>query len=441
MTFAMPSVLPWNCIGGFRFLISHGWLIGSFLLVLLSFIPPLFGVDAIFASNTRNVVKRETVREHNGSIRREYSYNHRVVQQPAITDSRPGTGRLSLHVNAWSREDNSRRAQQANLQGALNYGYLQYAAPHNHLHLNIGRQYVSDGVAANARFDGLNLLKRWGSYFSTTLFGGLPPTIAEPNATQEGFIYGGRLVHHMDDLYQIGLSYQNGASGDIQAATFLRISWSDHIALHGVSDIDPEARQFREHSYAGRLVYMGLRLDPTYQLFRYANRYARDRKENNYFGFLNDGTEIMNIAGSDIHSSHFGRLELGLRGRRYHFEFRDEIAYYYAGLLTYNTQGGSRLVFEAGRMDGETPENSYNIFRGHFHWKNPFNLKGFLGVDGLYTAYDELVQGKDDTLQLSMSVGGRLWHDNLEIRLSGTYRRDFHSEGVTGAMVTFNVLR
>jgi hypothetical protein len=422
-------------------LISHGWLIGSFLLVFISLVPPLFGVDAIFASNSRSLVKRET-RELNGSIRREYSYIHPVLHEPAVADSNSGTGRLSLHVNAWSREDISGFTHQADMQGALNYGYLHYAAPHNHLHLNIGRQHVSDGVAANARFDGLNLSKRWGSYFSTTLFGGLPPTIAEPNATRQGLIYGGRIIHHhMDDLYQIGLSYQNDARGDIQAATFLRINWNDHIALHGVSDIDPEARQFREHSYAGRLVYMGLRFDPTYQLFRYANRFARDRMENNYFGFLNDGNEIMNIAGSDIHSGHFGRLELGLRGRRYHFELRDEVAYYYSGLLTYNTQGGSRIVFEAGRMDGQTPENNYNIFRGHFQWKNPFHLKGFLGVDGLYTAYDERVQGKDDTLQLSMSVGGRLWHDSLEIRLSGTYRHDFHSDGITGAMLTFNVLR
>jgi hypothetical protein len=400
---------------------------------------PVCASAQIVMNTPETSFKRETFRERDGAIRSEYKYVLPLSESPGANQGDQLSGRLSLHLDAWSREHQTGNdLHQSKMQGALNCGYLKYDGARGQLSLNLGRQWVKDGVD-NTRLDGLTLSRHWGSGFSTAFFAGLPPTFADPNGGREGFIYGGRVAHNRDGLYQVGLSYQSKENGDVKTAAFLAFNWGDRFALNGLSGRNLAGRPWHEHSYTARLKFNDFQVDPVYQQFQYRNRSDRYRGDASHLRFITNENEIVEIAGSDILWRGSGPVKPGVRGRRYHYDLRKETSNYYAGILAIDTAAGSRFGFEAGRMEGETPENNYKLYKGSFYWKNPIHLNGFLSANTRYTVYDERVTGKDHALELSLGAGRGFWNGKLEGKLTATYCRDPFAGETMGALMSFTV--
>jgi hypothetical protein len=151
--------------------------------------------------------------------------------------------------------------------------------------------------------------------------------------------------------------------------------------------------------------------------------------------------EVLAVSGTDIVWQGLGPVDVGLRGRHYDYDMRQESALYMAGLLTVNTSSGSQVGFEVGRMGGETGDNIYDLYRGFFYWQQPFKMKtqGFVSGDALYVAYDAPVFGEDKSVQYSLSAGSHFFNNRMETKLSGIFSQDPYFDSDVGGVVTLHI--
>lgn len=388
--------------------------------------------------------ERGPVSEPDGLTRGEEKLALPVYEYLGLEYGDPEAGGLSVHMYGWGRKDLSDSDYFADdPEGELLYGYLQYAKPYSSFRLCLGRQHIFSGVT-NRSVDGLMVSTGMGPYFSASVFGGLPSSFREENGSGGDRIYGARLAHQLAARYEIGLSYEKLEDDDTvrgeKAGLDLNLFLWDWLSFSGLSSYNPDTSGWREHHYSARLGYRNVQIEPTYQYFHYQDYFDSSDQEGNLFQFLADSDETVAISGADILYQAAGPLKLGIRSRRYDYELRDESADYYAGLLVIDTSGGHQAGLEAGRMEGDTPENIYALYRGYAYWQNPFKAAGsFFSVDALYIAYDAPVYGEDDALHLTMSGGLGFLNDRLEARLSGIYSRDAYFEEDIGAIMTFMI--
>jgi hypothetical protein len=318
---------------------------------------------------------------------------------------------------------------------------LKSAQPYQRTRLTLGRQRVLGGVTDH-RVDGLKLSAGLGAWFSATAFGGLPSPSHRNKNNAGDLIYGARIATHPMSLYEIGLSYQKliNNSQDVgeNAGADLRLKIGSHLTVSGLSNYNVEGRGWREHSYSAVLNVHRFQIKPSYRYFQLDDHFDKHGAESRIFGFLRKNEEVVNIAGTDLLWRGFGPLQFGLRGRSYDYKRHDERAFYYAGLLNYQTPGASRIDLEVGRMEGETPENRYSLLRCNLYWKNPLRLKNsFFSADALYMDYDEPIWNRGDALHAALNGGLLFPRRNFEIKLSGIYSRDPYFHDDIGALVSF----
>lgn len=349
-----------------------------------------------------------------------------------------GEGGWAFHTYGWGRTDLAGSAYfEDTTDGELLYGYLEYRRPYSALHLKLGRQHVFAGVT-NQSVDGLQAAAGLGEIITATLFGGITSGSDDSSADTT---YGGRLALHPKPRYELGLSYQNTdleGDPDNRAGLDLSFNWSDWLTLQGLSSFNLETADWREHSYSALLRLKNAVLEPSYHTFSYRDYFGTGKEESNLFHFLANSEEQITIFGADLQWQGSGPVRLGGRYNQYSYDLRRESAGYYAALLNVDLSGGSQLGIEAGRMDGETADNIYTLYRAYFYWVNPFGLSGpaFISGDGIYQAYDTPVFGEDGAINFSLSAGFHLIDDRLVLKLTGLYSQDPYFEENVEGLVT-----
>lgn len=344
----------------------------------------------------------------------------------------------TLHMYGWGRTDlaDSDFFEDTS-DGEILYGYLEYSRPYSALHMKLGRQHIFAGVIDQS-IDGLQAAAGLGEIITATLFGGVTSGSDESSADAT---YGCRLAIHPQPRYELGLSYQKTeleGDPDNRAGTDLSLNWSDWLTLQGLSSFNLETEDWREHSYSAVLRLKDTVLEPSYHTFNYKDYFGTGEQESNLFHFLANGEEQITIFGADIQWQGSGPVLIGGRYNHYTYDVRQEEAGYYAALLSLDLPGGSQLGIEAGRMDGETTDNIYTLYRTYFYWVNPFKLSrsAFFSGDGIYQAYDAPVFGEDGALNLSLSAGFELTNHNLKLKLTGFYSQDPYFEENVEGLVT-----
>lgn len=354
-------------------------------------------------------------------------------------------GGLSMHLYGWGRKDLAGSGYfNDDSEAELVYGYLQYAKPHSSMRVNIGRQHIFSGIT-NASVDGLSVETGLGTLFSAGIYGGLPVAYDTDDNGDGQSTMGGRIAHHLDSRYEVGISYRNvitNGDDDIESAgadlAFQQGAW---MSVNGLSVYNLASDDWREHNYSARFQISQLAIEPIYHYFQYQDYFDLNNTNNSIFTFLKDSDETLAIAGADLLWESGGRLEVGVRGRSYTYDIREESAQYMAGLLTLKFSGGSQVGSEIGRMDGETPDNTYALYRGYLYWQNPLNLdrSGYISLDALYVAYDAPVYGKDFSVNYTLGAGRSFWNDRIESKLSIIYSQDPYYESDFGGVVTLQI--
>ncbi len=349
----------------------------------------------------------------------------------------PEQGGWSVHAYGWVRSDLADSAYYEDAtDGELLYGYLAFSRPYSDLHLTLGRKQIFAGVT-NEIVDGLQFSTGLGGMLTTTVFGGVTSASDE---TSTDVTYGGRVAFHPKPAYEMGVSYQHtdlDGDPDQRTGVDLSVNWSDWLTVQGLSSFNLDSEDWREHNYAIALRYRGITLEPVYQYFSYQDYFGVNTEENNLFHFLQDSDEQVTIAGADV--QYQGTLPLRLTGRYNHYTYnlRQEEAAYYAVLISADLSEGSQLGGEAGRMDGETDDNIYTLYRVFFYWLDPFKLgrSAFISGDAIFQDYDAPVFGRDNAINYSLSGGIRFFRDAMEVKLTGGYSKDpYFDENLEGIL-------
>lgn len=351
------------------------------------------------------------------------------------------SGGWAFHAYGWGRSDLADSAYfNDTSDGELLYGYLEYSEPYSDHHLVLGRQLIFAGVT-NDTVDGLRVAAGLGDMLTATMFGGV--TYASDDATADT-TYGGRIAFHPRPAYVVAISYQDtDAKGDPDQRTGVDFSfnWSDGLTVQGLSSYNLDSEDWREHQYSAALRYKAITLEPAYQYFSYKDYFGVGKEENNLFHFLKDTDEQVTIAGADLHYQWTFPVRLSGRYNQYTYSIRREKATYIAALIGVDLPEGSQLGGELGRMDGETDDNIYTLYRVYFYWADPFRLGNstFISGDAIFQNYNVPVFGKDYASSFSLSGGVRFFNDSLEVKLTGTYSQDPYFDDNVEGLLTFQI--
>lgn len=233
----------------------------------------------------------------------------------------------------------------------------------------------------------------------------------------------------------------DGELAEEKAGADLVLNLGSWLTLTGMSRYNLDSENWREHRYNAQVFVSHLMVEPSFQYFSYQDYFGKGNSQNNIFHFLQNDEETLAISGTDIVWQGLGPVDVGIRGRQYDYDLRQESALYAAGLLALNTTNGSQVGVEIGRMDGETADNIYDLYRGYFYWQQPFKMKpkGFISGDALYIAYEAPVFGEDKSVQYSLSAGRHFFNDRLETKLSGIFSQDPYYDSDVGGVVTLHI--
>lgn len=355
------------------------------------------------------------------------------------------TGGVSLHFYGWGGSDLADSAYfENNPDGELIYGYVDYHKPSDSLRGRFGRQHIFAGVI-NESVDGLLLENGWQDYFSITLFGGLPAAYADTNGRRGDITYGGRMAYLFLPLLELGLSYQkiedNGAVARNNGGIDVNIQAGGWFSFNGLSSYRLDSDMWREHRYSFNISVEDFQIAPSYEHFQYSDYFKNADTGITPFRFLDDNNEILSIYGTDLIYNANPELQVGLRGRQYDYDLRNENARYWAGLLVFSTFDGSRIGAEVGSMDGQTPDNLYNLYRAYLYWQNPLQIQmlEFISADALFVTYDTPIYDKENSAQFSLGAGRNFFNNQLETRFSVIYSDDPYFENDLSGMATMQI--
>ena len=350
-------------------------------------------------------------------------------------------GGWSAHAYGWARCEMAGSTYfEETTEGELLYGYLAYSRSYSDLHLTLGRQQIFAGIT-NETVDGFQLAAGLGGMLTATVFGGVTSASDE---TSSDTTYGGRIAFHPRPAYELALSYQDTdleGDPDQRAGVDLSINMSDWLTVQGLSSYNLDSEDWREHNYSDALRYGGITLEPVYQYFSYQDYFGINTEENNLFHFLQNTAEQVTITGADLQYQWAYPLHLTGRYYQYAYSLRQEAAAYYAVLISLDHPEGNQLGGEAGRMDGETDENIYTLYRAYFYLPDPFKFgrSTFISGDAMYQVYDAPVFGRDSAINYSLSMGIYFFDDALEVKLTGAYSQDPYFDENLEGVLTFQI--
>ena len=163
---------------------------------------PLIASDYSFSGESNTIFRmRTSITDKTISPAYEYL-------RLTMTDKLSNGSGVAFHLGAWGRADLGDKPDDHGTNGNLQYAYLTYQAAKNNSVFTIGRQFISEGVAAE-RIDGVYLRNDFKYGIGVSAFAGSSVTteaLANPKYQGGDLIYGSRISQSDKQMYSIGLS-------------------------------------------------------------------------------------------------------------------------------------------------------------------------------------------------------------------------------------------
>jgi len=409
-------------------------VLGLCALLGLTSTPALSGSIAVQSDTVLRSFKRVTGGGANDPVVPIYEYLKLDVEQI-------GSEYLSFHAYGWGRFDAADSGYYDNrADGALLYGYLEYADTYQGRSLRLGRQHVFEGVANDA-IDGLRVRSDLGDQFSISAYGGLPVGFDKTTGRSGDSIWGGRLVHRFEALSDVGLSYKmlkddgTTVSSMVGVDSAFFLPWN--MSLYGNSVRNLETSGWAEHSYEIRIKAGDFTICPLYEMFQYDQYFGARGPAAGPFLSLANSDEQLQAIGVNLDWRASTNWAFGAKAKGYSYNLDSSASYASASVSWFGealTQAGG----EVGRMQGGTADKNYLLIRMFFYLDRMDEAvwADFVSADVFFTSYDQDIYGKDHSYCISVASGKKYDHENLEIKMSADYSVDPYFDSDIRAMMT-----
>lgn len=348
----------------------------------------------------------------------------------AMTSNRSDGSGVDFYLGAWGRVDLGEQWNGRNNDGDLQYAYLSYRAAKNNTVVNLGRQFVTEGVAAE-KLDGAYIRSDFMAGIGIAAFAG-KTVIAdmEKGKNYGDIVYGGRLSQSMKQYYTVGMSAlksntENGTSYREEFGSDLWVHPMKQLDLVGRSSYNNITEGWMEHAYT-------LSVTPIEQLRFSAditNVHYRDYLYNMTtpvfsFTFLNPN-EVLTSYGGGISYSPIKHLTISGDFKYYDYEIAKE-AKYFGGKATYSLPASLNLGCSVHRMDGNIDKLRYTEYRA-FASKKLGHTD--LAIDLTNSEYDAPINGIRNSYSVTGSAGYEI-SERLKVGADVEYAKnpDFDSE-------------
>jgi hypothetical protein len=241
--------------------------------------------------------------------------------------------------------------------------------------------------------------------------------------------------HHWGGYYNVGVSYKrvdnDGDKQEEQIGIDSALTALGPVAFYGRSVRNQVLKVWQEHNYEGRLTISSFLLRPFYQRVDYDAFFSTGVDSSKPFTdplgglpALQESGEVVTMAGGEATWEGSPLFDVGIKYKHFDYKVREDNANYYAALATLRGKGLTQAGVEAGRMDGDIPEDRYSLGRAYAYYDQaPY----FLAADFVYAKYGVEIfgdLGDDRSIFASLGGGVRLMKDSLKLKLSGDYSKD-----------------
>lgn len=337
-------------------------------------------------------------------------------------------GNLSFHIGGWGRADLADKTTDRYTDTELQYGFLSYRPAQNNLVLNAGRQFVTEGVAAE-RLDGLYLRSDLAAGFGAALFVG-SPVVTEPNFNGGDLVYGGRISHSYGNYYTIGLSaLQTDYAGSRlreEEGVDLWLRPFAPVEVVGRSSYNSITSGWMEHAYTVSYTPLDrLRITADLAAINYEDYfYHVTTSALSLTNGILDPREKMLAVGGGVSYTLISALTLAADYRNYGYDIAGD-ADYFGGKATV-TVAGFAAGLSVHRMSGESDRLRYDEYRLFASKKLG---KADLTVDFFDINYDRSINGIKNTFSLAGAATYEIT-DQFKIGADVDYSRnpDFDNE-------------
>ncbi len=343
---------------------------------------------------------------------------------------------LSLHLYGWGRHGTSEEYfRDDETRGELMYAYAQYASPNSAFIARLGRMHVLEGIT-NDTLDGARVLVNFNAFFAASAYAGQPYSLEKINGRTGDLITGGRLSHSMGALYDVGLSVKHLVNdGEVEEASTgvdFVLTPPINFFVQGTSVYNHNVGTWSEHYIFAQLFLGPLRFEPFYQKFDYEGFFETGKNTGAPFHNLTESADVLTVYGATLGAYYSDTFKLEFKGRDYSYDISNESANYYSAIVTGKPLPGLDIGLEVGRMEGDSADNRYTLFRAYAYDKIKL---GFISGEFLLADYDEPILGEDTSLFASLGAGVDDIFWGLSAKLSADYSSDpYFDEDVRGLL-------
>lgn len=349
---------------------------------------------------------------------------YEYLRLSAVNAEKDGSS-ISLHIGGWGRADLAdKSAQDKSTNADLQYGYISYRGAKNNFRIDAGRQFISEGVAAQ-RVDALYVRSDLAAGFGASAYAGAPVNTEPANLYADTFIMGGRATHSNYKYYTLGVSAlrsfdDNGIVYREEEGLDVWVHPTKQVDITGKSAYNSVTEGWMEHAYAVSYVPReDLRVGVDYSYISYQDYFYRVTTSalllSDPTGKGNvDRREKVIVFGGNIDYMPVKNLTLVADYKNYNYEIAKS-ANYYGAKATCSLPDSYVVGVSFHRMDGNTDKLNFLEYR-LFASKKISNL--VLSVDFIDLNYDSSVNGVDNTFAFS---GGASYAFNEKVRLGANF--------------------
>lgn len=399
---------------------------------------PVLAADTVF-SGEFNTLLRMSRDLNKRNIYPVYEHVRLQVDKTLQDDSE-----ISFQFGGWGRLDLGDKSSSNSTDGDVQYALISYRGAKNNLVANLGRQFVTEGVAAEI-MDGLYVRQDFLYGFGAAGYVGKPVMTANGEKTVD-IVYGGRLSHSYEDYYEVGFSALKSDQDDRR----FREEFGADIWLRPLEDVDITGRSsynsitsgWMEHNY--NLAYSPIeKLQLSFNLsdINYKDYFHNMTMSAFSFknGSINQDEEMLSLGGSIAYTP-IKRLTITADYKNYSYKILGD-ANYYGGKLFWQISDSFLSGVGIYRMDGTTDRLRYSEARA---WVSKTFDKLDLSLDFIALMYDKSINSIKESYTVVSSAAytfGRKVKVGADLEYSRTPDFDSQLTGMVKLSYMFDTSR